>query len=33
VFLKNLKIHIEEPTLNGSWNNSSASIKTKLFQN
>ena len=33
VFLKNLKIHIEEPTLKGSWNNSSASIKTKLFQN
>ena len=33
VFLKNLKIHIEEPTLKGSWNNGSASIKTKLFQN
>ena len=33
VFLQNLKIHLEEPTLKGSWNNSSASIKTKLFQN
>ncbi|MDE0793089.1 MAG: leucyl/phenylalanyl-tRNA--protein transferase [SAR324 cluster bacterium] len=33
VFLQNLKIHLEEPTLKGSWNNGSASIKTKLFQN
>ena len=33
VFMKNLKIHLEEPTLKGSWNNSSASIKTNLFQN
>ncbi len=32
-FLKNLKILLEQPTLKGSWNNSSASIKTKLFQN
>jgi len=31
VFLQNLKIHLEEPTLKGSWNNGSASIKTKLF--
>jgi len=33
VFLQNLKIHLEEPTLKGSWNNGSASIKTKIFQN
>ena len=33
VFLQNLKIHLEEPTLKGSWNNGSTSIKTKLFQN
>ena len=32
-FLKNLKILLEQPTLKGSWNNSFASIKTKLFQN
>ena len=33
VFLQNLKIQLEKPTLKGSWNNSSASINTKLFQN
>mgnify|MGYP006110273115 FL=1 len=33
VFLQNLKIHLEEPTLKGSWNNGSASIKTNIFQN
>ena len=33
VFLQNLKIHLEEPTLKGSWNNGSASVKKKLFQN
>ena len=33
VFLQNLKIHLEEPTLKGSWKNGSASIKKKLFQN
>jgi leucyl/phenylalanyl-tRNA--protein transferase len=33
VFLQILKTHLEEPTLKGSWNNGSASIKTKLFQN
>ena len=31
VFLQNLKIHLEEPTLKGSWNNVSASIKTNIF--
>ena len=31
-FLKNLKIHLEEPTIKGSWNDGSASIKTNLFQ-
>ena len=31
VFLKNLKIYLEEPTLKGSWNDNSTSIKTNLF--
>ncbi|MDC0077816.1 MAG: leucyl/phenylalanyl-tRNA--protein transferase [SAR324 cluster bacterium] len=33
VFLKKLKIHLEQPTLKGSWNSGSASVKTNIFQN
>ncbi|MCH2270879.1 MAG: leucyl/phenylalanyl-tRNA--protein transferase [SAR324 cluster bacterium] len=33
VFLKNLKKYIEEPTLKGSWDSVSTSIKANKFQN
>ena len=33
VFLKKLKKHLEQPTLKGSWNSGSASVKSNIFQN
>ena len=33
VFLKKLKIHLEQPTLKGSWNSGPASVNSNIFQN
>ena len=33
VFLKKLKIHLEQPTLKGSWDSGLASVNSNIFQN